>query len=650
MGDTQRHIYEFGPFRVDAPKRLLLREGTQLRLPAKAFEILLVLLEEQGRVVEKDELMRRVWPDAVVEENNLTVNVSALRKSLGESPQEHRYLLTVPGRGYQFVADVRQGAGVPARETEEKSPLDEVAGAAALGAGPGGGAGGLHPAPGAGRHFAGALKQHQYAVLLALVALLAATLAVAYFAYPRRPAADGRAEISSIAVLPFANRSDNPNAEYLSDGIAESLTNVLSQLPGLKVTAASSSFRYKGTDADIQEVAQALGVEAVLTGRVSQRGDDLIINVELVDARDKRQMWGEQYNRKAIDLLAVQAEISKEIADKLRLRLSASERQQLARRETSNPLAYELLLRGRFHFNKGADEARKQAVDYYKQAIAVDPNYAPAYAELAYAYSILGNDGVIAPKEAARKAEEAAVKALELDGGLAEAHQALAYNKQLDWDWAGAEREYREAVGVNPNYAQAHATYSVFLSVTGRPEEAIAEARRAKELDPLSIRIDIWVFNTLFFARRYDEARDVLKQMRELDANHPLILYYFAATSAAMGQYPEAIAAYKEGMRLGDDGTSARIYLGHAYARAGRLEKARAILKELQRTRQYVSPAELAILYVGLGEREQAFASLERAYAAHDLQLQYLGVDPAFDPLRPDPRFADLMRRVGLPQ
>ena len=654
MGDMRRHIYEFGPFRVDVHRRLLLREGRQLRLPAKAFEILLVLLEEPGRVVGKDELLQRVWPDAVVEENNLTVNVSALRKSLGESPQEHRYLLTIPGRGYQFVADVRQSAGAPAREAEEKSPVSRRAGVfagppQAVAALPNGRAGDLYPTPSA-KDVGDESKRHKHGALLVLAALLATTLVAAYFAYPSRPAAGGKAGISSLAVLPFANRGNDPNAEYLSDGISESLINILSQLPGLKVIAASSSFRYKGTDVDVQEVAQALGVEAVVTGRVSQRGDELIINVELVDARDKTQMWGEQYTRKATDLLAMQSEMSREIAEKLRLRLSASERQHLARRETSNPLAYELLLRGRFNFNKGADEARKNAVDYYNQAIAIDPNYAPAYAELAYAYSILGNDGVIDPKEAVLKAEAAAVRALELDGGLAEAHQALAYNKQLAWDWAGAEREYQRAVGVNPNYAQGYASYSVFLSMMGRHEEAIAEARRAKELDPLSIRIDIWVFNTLFFARRYDEAREVLKQMRELDAHHPLILYYVAQTSIATGQYTEAIAAYKEGIKLGDDTASTRIYLGHAYARAGQLEKARAILDELQRTKQYVSPAELAVLYVGLGEREQAFASLERAYAAHDLQLQYLGVDPTLDPLRSDPRFAELMRRVGLSQ
>jgi tetratricopeptide (TPR) repeat protein len=318
--------------------------------------------------------------------------------------------------------------------------------------------------------------------------------------------------------------------------------------------------------------------------------------------------------------------------------------------KTVNPQAYELLLRGRFHFNKGSGEGRRNAVDYYHQAIAIDPNYGPAYAELAYAYSVLGHDGVIAAKEALGQAEIAAVRAIELDEGLPEAHQALAYSKQLAWDWAGAERQYKRAIELNPNYALAHASYSGFLALMGRQEQAAGEAKRAKELDPFSIRTNIWVFNTYVSGRRYNQAFEILKQMYELDPNHPLTQIYFGFLDTAMGRYVEGIDAFKKVNKLGDNSPSIRIYLGFAYAKAGQRDKARAYLNELQRTKEYVSPTELATLYAALGENDKAFESLEKAYSTHDIQLQYLGVDPFLESLRSDERYPDLMRRLGLPQ
>ena len=490
------------------------------------------------------------------------------------------------------------------------------------------------------------ITHHKRAALLALVVALGIGATAAWFYFRSQ---NSESAVHSIAVLPFVNVSKDTEMDYLSDGISESLINSLSQLPGIKVIARNSAFKYKGTDVDLKEVAKALGVDAILTGRVTQRGDNLAISVELVNAVDKTQIWGEQYTRKPTDLLQVQAEISREIADSLRLRLNADQQRQLAGRSIVKPAAYEMLLKGRFYWNKGANEDRKKAIDYYQQAISIDPTYALAYAELANAYSILGNDGVIDPQEAIHRAEDAGVKALELDADLSEAHNALAYNKQLAWDWTEAEREYKRAIELNPNYADAHASYSTFLSLFGRREQAIAEAKRAKELDPISIRINIGVFITLFMARQYDQALDIIRQMRELDANHPLTHVYSGYTYAALGRYAEAIAAYKEGIRPGIVDTSLRLYLGYAYGKAGQREEAQAILSELQKTKQYVSPAELAILYVGLGENDHAFQSLEKAYDAHDVQLQYLNADPHFDSLRSDPRFADLVRRMRFP-
>jgi eukaryotic-like serine/threonine-protein kinase len=493
------------------------------------------------------------------------------------------------------------------------------------------------------------IKRHRLSVLLAL-AFVALAAAVAYFAYWYYAGAGEAGTIRSIAVLPFTNTDGNPDMEYLSDGISESLINSLSQLPGMKVIARSSSFRYKGKEVDPQEVANALGVEAILTGRVVQRGDNLLISAELVNASDKTQVWGEQYNLKATDVLQVQSEISREIAEKLRLRLTASAQQQLAKPETTNPEAYELLLRARSHRDKGRPENVKKAIEYLNQAIAVDPAYATAYAELSEYYRSLVVQSVIEPKDGMPQAMAAARKALELDESLANSHYAVAGLKLDGWDFATAEREYKRAIELNPNLARAHAGYSQYLSLMGRHEQAIAEIQRTRELDPLSPLGKSAVGERLRSARQYDQAIEALKKALEQDQSFPNMHRSLGRVYAAKGQYPEAIAAYQASIRLGQDTPIIQIYLGAAYALGGERERAKAILKRLQTNNQYVSPAKLAVLHAALGERDEAFASLERAYAARDLQLQFLGVDPDYDSLRSDPRFRDLVRRVGLPQ
>ena len=456
--------------------------------------------------------------------------------------------------------------------------------------------------------------------------------------------------IRSIAVLPFANTSNNPDTEYLSDGISESLINSLAQMPGMKVIARSSSFQYKGKDVDAQKIAKALGVEAILMGRVAQRGDTLLISVEMVDARDKTQVWGEQYNRKTADILQIQSEISREVAEKLRLRLTTGEQLQLVRRERANPQAYELLLKGRFHEHRGGTEDLRRAVEYYQQAIAVDSTYGPAYAALSLSYNDLVGYSLLDPKEFMPKAEAAARKALELEESLDEAHLALATLKTSTWQWVDAEREFKRAIELNPNLFRAHNTYSAYLSAVGRHEEAISEMKRAQELDPLSLFADAELGFALYKARKYDQALEVLKKSLELDPNYPLTHTYLALTYAAKGMPAEAIAEHKESMRLGINTPGMQIYLGAAYAQAGDLGAAQKILRQLEASREYVSPGELPVLYAALGKREAAFASFEKAYQARDQQLQYLGIEPAFDGLRSDARFKDLMRRVGLPQ
>jgi serine/threonine-protein kinase len=491
-------------------------------------------------------------------------------------------------------------------------------------------------------YIASEIRRHKKgAAILALLAILVTAVVLRYYF-------NSKLVLDSIAVLPFTNVTGDQDMEYLSDGISESLINSLSQLPSVKVIARSSSFRYKGKDVDPQEVANALGVKAILTGRVMKRGDNLMISVELVNARDKTHVWGEQYNRKSADLLVVQSEISGEIADKLRLRLSAGERQQLAKRGTVNLQAYELMLKGLFYRHKGGTENSEKAIEYYKQALSVDPGYALAYADLSATYRDLAAGSVLDPREFIPRAEEAARKSLELDENLADAHYAMALTYRDAWDWANAEREYRRAIELAPNLAEAHLRYAFYLSLMGRNQEAITEIERAREFDPLSPAVNANVGYVLYFARQYDQVIQTMQKTLELDRDFPPTYNVLGFTYAAQGMQSKAIAAYQQAINLGNKSPSLQINLGAAYARAGERERAQTILQQLLANERYVSPAELAILYAALNEREQAFASLEKAYGARDPNLQVLGVDPAFDSLRSDTRFANLIRRIGL--
>ena len=416
---------------------------------------------------------------------------------------------------------------------------------------------------------AGRLAARRNRVAIAMLAVaLAATIASIYFLKTRFAAAD-QGGITSLAVLPFQNVNHDPGTEYLSEGITESLINQLSQLPGLKVIAHSSSSRYKGKSASPQEVARALETTGIIAGRISQRGDDLSVSVELIDGRDSTQVWGEQYVRKAGDVVRVQAEISRQIADKLRLHLTTSHEQQLARVETVNPAAFELLLKGRFYRAKGGTEDRKRATEYFTQAIAVDPAYAAAYAELSDHYRGLVNSSILDPSEYLPKAEQAALRALEIDEGLAEAHYALANLETQAWQWAEADRGYRRAIELNPNLALAHRWYASYLRLMGRHAEAIAEIERARALDPLSPVVNATVGYILYNARQYDRAIATLQKVLELDRNYSYPYVLLGYTYAAQGRYADAIAAYQEAIKRGRTTPSTEIFLGTAYARAG---------------------------------------------------------------------------------
>jgi serine/threonine-protein kinase len=489
------------------------------------------------------------------------------------------------------------------------------------------------------------VKQHKLGAGLGLTVLLAAIVGLSYFFYfvPSTKAA-----INSIAVLPFANVSNDPNTEYLSDGISESLINNLSQLPQLKVIARSSAFTYKGKEIDLQEVAKNLGVQAIVTGRVIQRGDNLQISAEMMNASDRTQIWGEQYSRRAADLQTVQAEISKELGAKLRLKLTGEEEKRLTKRYTDNSEAYQFYLKGRYYWGKENEEGFKKAIENFNQAIATDPHYALAYSGLADSYGTMGDYGYLDPKEAFPKAKFAAQKALEIDDTLAEAHASLAKVKELDWDWSGAESEYKRALELNPNYAAAHLYYSSYLSKMGRHDEAISEGKRAVELDPLSLSIKANMGIAYFLARRYDQAMEVYQKILEMDSNFNTAHFMLAIVYSVKGMYKESIAECQKIIELEGSNPVTLVLLAQTYALSGKKDEAQKILDQVKSSKEYVAPHDIAQLYAALGDKEEAFKWLEKAYEARDGQLGYFKVIPLMDSLRSDPRFQDLLRRVGL--
>ena len=484
---------------------------------------------------------------------------------------------------------------------------------------------------------------------LTLTALVVVVATAVFLGYSRYSGRASGSTIRSIAVLPFANADGNPDTEYLSDGISESLINSLSKLPGVKVIARSSSFRYKGKEADPQEVARALGVDSILTGRVVQRGDNLLISAELVNADDKTQVWGDQYNRKLADILTVQDEITKRISETLLLRLSGEQQQRLTKRYSDNVEAYQDYLKGRFYSAKSTESGLKKSIEYFNQAIEKDPNYALAWAGLANGYWE-DSDIHVSPHDVMPKAKQAALKALAIDDTLAEAHCALAIElTAYDWDWATADKEFKRAIELNPDYPTAHAQYGWYLSLMGRPEESIAELKRATELDPLSTTSNGILGLAYGWARRNDEAVAQLQKTLELDPESWLTLTYLGWVHIGQGKFSEAITVLQRAKQI-DDNQYVLGALGESYALSGnRTEALSAITQLKERSKErYVSPHCIAMIYAGLGDKDQAFEWLNKAFEARSEHLTWLKVDARMNTLRGDPRFAELMRRVGL--
>ena len=611
-------------------------------LTPRAFDVLIYLIEQRGRVVEKQELFDQVWKEAFVTDNALTRAIKEIRHELGDDAGAPHYIETVPKRGYRFIAELKAAPnGRPAAGDLAEIEMPSVAiiepEPAALTA--------TEPAPSIAERPVSGSKRHTMAWLLTLIALLLVASAAWYFIIARRPAID------SVAVLPFLNASADPEAEFLSDGIANSIANSLAQLPQLRVLPMSNVARYKGRAEDPQEAGRALGVGAVLVGKLVQHGDRLQIQTELVSVGQDSRLWGGQYDRPLADLLSVQGEITQAVTDKLRVRLSDTEKQRLLNPGTANNEAYQLYLKGRFFWNKFTPEGLQKSIEYYQQAIALDPRYALAYTSLADSCIVQANTGVVAPREVYPKATRAVEKALEFDAALAEAHATLGAIKLFyEWDWAGAERELKRAIELNPNYADGHTLYGHYLKAMGRVSETRAVVKRAQELEPFSLLINTDVGYAFYYARQYDEAIEQSKRTLEMDPHFLFTHISLGRAYEQKGMSEQAIAAFQNGLSLSGGDPIVVGSLGHAYAIAGQRGAAQKMLDQLQEmTRhRYVAPYATALIYTGLGEKQQALTWLEKAYEARDHWLIWLKVEPLFDPLRSEPRFADLLRRLRL--
>jgi serine/threonine protein kinase/tetratricopeptide (TPR) repeat protein len=501
--------------------------------------------------------------------------------------------------------------------------------------------------------LAGRIKEHKAVVLIALAAVAVAVFAS--YAYFVRNALNS---IDSIAVLPFYNADPDPETEYFSDGITESTINSLSQLPHLAVIAGSSVFRYKGQEVDPQTVGRRLSVQAVLTGRVIRREDALTISVELVDVRNNHHLWGEHYDRKLSGILAFQSEIAGDICEKLRSALTREEHDRVTRHYTENTEAYHLYIKGRYHWNKRTGEDVKKSIEYFEQAIAHDPGYAQAYAGLADAYIALPVYSDFQLNEALSKAKKAALKALAIDESLAEAHTSLAGSiGQEDWYFKGAEKEFRRAIALNPNYATAHQWYAQFLSTMGRHAEAFDQIKQARELDPLSLIIQTSVGNTLLKTRLYDQGIEQLEKATEMDKNFYRAHLYLGNAFLEKGMYDRAIGEFKlasvlSGQESAEEATTRATKLKSAYERSGAKgywSQQLSLLKEEMKTR-HVSPYKIASAYAWLGESDQAIEWLKKAFQERDINFLNLKIDPEFDHLRIDQRVVQLMHNVDLPE
>ena len=574
MHPAPRENYEFGEFRLEADKRQLLRGGQPVPLTPKVFETLLHLVRNRAVVVEKDELMQALWPDTSVEENNLNQNISSLRRTLGQSRGSNRYILTVPGRGYRFTAEVRTDA-------------------------------------------------------------------------PEQASSQCRA----IAVLPFRPLVAEERDEALEMGMADTLIARLSGNGGTVVPSLSSVRRYTAMDRDPIAAGRELGVQFVLDGNLHLRGNRMRATVRLVSVGDGASLWSQIFDEKFTDVFAVQDTIAEKAAAALALRLSPQEKRELTRRYTENVDAYRLFVTGWYYLGKLTPLAISKGIELFQQAIDLDPSYALAYAGLADAYRRLPITSDVPPKDAFPKAKAAATQALKLDDSLAEAHMALGFTRfWFDWDWAGAESEFTRAIELNPAHAETRMSYAVMLTGLRRFEDAIEQGRASIALDPLSLIVNANFGWVLHYTGQNRLARAQLRKTLDIEPRFWVAQLHMARIDIAEGAYAAAIFALEEARQASGGNSETIALLGYAYALCGRRPEAQQVLEDLlaQSKARYVPPHNIAVIYNGLGDDEQAMLWLEKAYEDRDVRLAFLNANPKWDAYREERRFQRLVKRIGL--
>jgi DNA-binding winged helix-turn-helix (wHTH) protein/tetratricopeptide (TPR) repeat protein len=585
--NVDSRIYEFKGFRLEAGQRRLLYQGQPVPLKPKILDLLLFLVEMRGQLVVKEDLMREIWPDSIVEENNITVSMSILRKTLGDDQLTHQFIETVPRRGYRFLAEVT--------EVQAAKPVPSVA--------------------------------H----------------------HPESEPESQDETIDSLAVLPSQMPGSDPNVEYLSEGITESIVNMLSRIPKLRVLACSTVFRFKGKDLDAQTVGFQLNVKAVMMIRVMRLGEKLIIRSELVKVSDGSQLWGEQYNRSPNDILAVQDEIAKAISESLKFKLTRQDEIRLTKQPTDKIEAFNLYMRGRYFWNKYNKEWVLKAIDAFKQAIEIDSHYALAYCGLADAYFRLSNVH-FQPREVLPKAKDAALKAVQIDENLAEAHASLALiYVYYEHDWMRAEREFRRALELDPYLVSAHQRYGSYLTFMGRYEESLRHYETALELEPFSLQINMNIATTYYLRGEYDRAVTHLHRTMELEPNYMPTHFVLGCVYIQQKRFEEAIKEFQFIYKLDEEAYLAMGFMGYAHALAGQRAEAETLLNVLQEiaARKYVSPYAMLVIHLVLGPEERAFELLELLHHEHNDWLVWLKVSPELRHLHDDLRFKNMLKRVG---
>ena len=647
MSKEIKELYEFGPFQMDASRRLVHRGEQVLPLTSKAFDTLLTLVRNRDRVLVKDELMKTLWPDSFVEEVNLAQSVSTLRKILGERPGENLYIATIPGQGYRFVGEVRElgGAGdevVVERHTRARVVIREEAEAgedptthdlaAQIRA--------LPPGPTRAVHWKWGLA------LLFAVGLIGAGLMVW-----RNRAAGSTAEQPprSLAVLPFQWLAAAPDDQHLGLGVADAVITRLSNIRQLAVRPTDVVMRYADPQVEPMRAAREMGVDSVLSGKIQKSGDQIRLTVQLVRVRDGRPLWAQTFDENFTNIFAVEDSISERVVEALAVNLAAQEKQQLDRHYTENIDAYRNYLKGRYAEFTFTREGMNQAIEYFGHAIADDPGYALAYAGLADAYTT-ESDWLLSPREAMPKAEAAARKALVFDDSLAEAHEALGHALLHEWRLPEADREFHRALVLNPSSVSTYYTYAEYLSSIGQQAQAIAAMHQALAIDPLSPEVNSFLAWDLYLKRDYQgclsTSRNAMQMFPDFWVPHLIAgMCYFI-----QGQFDAAIEQYQKARMMNPDSTFALSGLGMSYARSGNQGKARKALEEMEgmAKRSYVSPVYTGLIYQALAKRDLAFEWYAKGYDDRGELLLWLTFDPLFDDVRGDPRFADLVRRVGV--